>query len=79
MSPLQRLANAREAAYCLLNALDTRQPAYQARSRTEIVQAVHQLIDAIDDSSGDPLRGYFAILRDPDPANDADHPGGSAA
>jgi len=81
MTTSDTLTLAREYALELLLAIDERQVTHQPRPHAEVVQMLHDLLDLLDgtDSSGDPLRGYFAILRDPDPANDADHPGGSAA
>lgn len=80
MNDSELLATAREYAIELLLALDTRQKNHKPRPHAEIVELAHGLLDLVDDTPAqpaNPLADYLRILKDP--ANDDDHPGGSAA
>jgi len=74
------LATAREYALELLFALDEKQVSHKPRPHAEIVEMLHDLLNLVDDSPVkpvNPLAEYLGILKDP--ANDSDHPGGTAA
>ena len=76
----ERLATAREYALELLFALDEKQVSHKPRPHAEIVEMLHDLLDLVDDTPVqpfNPLAEYLRILKDP--ANDDDHPGGTAA
>lgn len=76
----ERLATAREYVLELLFALDEKQITHHPRPHAEIVEILHDLLDLVDDSPVkpvNPLAEYLRILKDP--ANDDDHPGGTAA
>lgn len=83
MDESELLATAREYAIELLLALDTRQKNHKSRPHAEIIEMLHGLLDLVGDSPVtpatpvNPLADYLRILKDP--ANDDDHPGGSAA
>lgn len=79
----ERLATAREYVLELLFALDEKQVSHKPRPHAEIVEMLHDLLDVVDDTPVtpakpfNPLAEYLRILKDP--ANDDDHPGGTAA
>ena len=77
MNDSERLATVREYAIELLFALDEKQVSHQPRPHAEIVQMLHDLLDIVDGTDGNPTARFLAILKDP--ANDSDHPGGTAA
>ena len=80
LNDAELLATAREYVLELLFALDEKQVSHKPRPHAEIVELVHDLLDLVDDTPtkpANPLADYLRILKDP--ANDDDHPGGSAA
>lgn len=80
LNDAELLATAREYVLELLFTLDEKQVSHKPRPHAEIVEMLHELLDLVDDSPAkpfNPLAEYLRILKDP--ANDDDHPGGSAA
>lgn len=79
MNDSELLATAREYALELLLALDEKQVSHKPLPHAEVVELVHDLLELIDPAPApvNPLADYLSILKDP--ANDSDHPGGTAA